>query len=83
MYYFSRERWVKVMKLSDAVVDNTYTISSLKCGNSAEISHFSSLGFYPGAKIKILQNSPFKIYALGGSRIALSENMAAMINVKQ
>lgn len=70
------------MRLSDAVINNTYTISHLKCDSSAEVNHISSLGFYPGAKIKILQNSPFKIYALGGSRIALSDNMAKMIYVQ-
>lgn len=71
------------MKLSDAVVNNTYTISSLQCDSSSEINHISSLGFYPGAKIKLLQNSPYKIYAVGSSRVAISDNMAEMIYVRQ
>lgn len=71
------------MKLSDAVVNNTYTISSLKCDSSSEINHISSLGFYPGAKIKLLQNSPYRIYAVGSSRVAISDNIAEMIYVRQ
>ncbi len=70
------------MKLSEAVANNTYTISSLDCSNSSIINRFFALGLYPGVKIKLLQNTPYKICSLGGSKVAISDNIAEMIYVQ-
>lgn len=70
------------MKLSEAAANNTYTISSLECSNSTINSFFLSLGLYPGVKIKLIQNSPYKICSLGSSKVAISDNIAEMIYVQ-
>lgn len=71
------------MKLSDAVTNNTYIISSLSCNNHNDAMRISALGFIPGSKIKLLQSSPYKICMIGSGRVAISDNMADMINVEQ
>lgn len=71
------------MKLSDAVANNTYIISSLSCNNHNDAVRISALGFIPGSKIKLLQSSPYKICMIGSGRVAISDNMADMINVEQ
>lgn len=69
------------MKLSDAIANNTYTIASLDFENSNDAMHFSSLGFVPGAKIMLVQNSPYKICSVGNGRIAISDSIANMITI--
>lgn len=71
------------MKLSDAVANNTYIISSLSCNNHNDALRISALGFIPGSKVKLLQSSPYKICMIGLGRVAISDNMADMINVEK
>ncbi len=71
------------MKLSDAVANDTYIISSLSCSNHNEALRISALGFIPGCKIKLMQSSPYKICMIGSGKVAISDNIADMINVEK
>lgn len=71
------------MKLSEATSNNTYTILSLNCAKQSDALRMSSLGFIPGIRITLLKTSPYKICAIGTGRVAISNYMANMINVKE
>ncbi len=69
------------MRLSDAAANSTYIITALHFTDNNDAMHYSALGFVPGAKITLIQNSPYKVCALGGGRIAISDNIANMISI--
>ena len=71
------------MELGEADANNTYIIWSLSCNNHDDALRISALEFSPGSKVKLLQSSPYKICMIGSGRVAISDNMADMINVEK
>ena len=47
------------------------------------LSQLTSLGIFPGEEITLLQRSPVYVIRIGGTTLALDEDMAACIRVRR
>ena len=71
-----------MINLKKAQINSTLTVD--KVIGSAHISQrLMALGIYPTAKVMLLNKSSVYILAIKGSRIAISEEIAEQIFVKQ
>lgn len=75
------------MRLSEAVLSHTYTVTSVEVVNEIYNSRVVQLGIIPGVEVQLVKKAPiFKdplLFNLGESQIALTTEEASHILIEE